>query len=705
MQLQEVLINSPLEDDEYLEFLEWANSLQGDRIDEGLIPRGLKKKFEFIKKIALGMKVKIKDLIILFKNSKVFAFFKAIGFQLAKLHKLLKQGFKVYQQFLSAVGDFIAKTPAGQWTERKLKELDAFLQTHPKTKRVAGAAVAALLVYIWFNMTFTGDPAFDFGMDDLLLALAGKFKLSTLFAGPDGVKLLLLFATGAIGLSFPWPGPSKIQFAVGIVATLAKKVKVRLGRDNKPLGILNQVKFEALKESPNPFLIRMEKENRLLQEQIESDVILLVLTRDKDSLGQTGIVIKKHCKKNNIKCHFIFSDIAFIVAAEEEGKLVIHNFDGRNKKLSLSPLKTAVFVRGSVLESEGGRTIFGAIEESGAFMINSTKVMELSRNKMLSGLHFQKEGIPTPRAVSVSNEDSIEPALSEIGGKFPVIVKTISGAEGIGVVKVDSKESLVSILQALWKQGAELLVQEYLPIDFDIRTLVLNGEILGSTKRSKIKGDFRTNLSLGAETNPYKLSPEEKKIVLKVAKSVNGYLIGVDHIISGGKIYVLEANGSPGSRSKFGDKRGKEISRSKLISTIVASSRDKSTWRGFNTEEHPSTRVIKLEKVGRTEARLDTGNESHNVLHATNIKKVQGGKVKFKTIDDLVLTLNIVDDQLINPGKGETERRLVVALDMSIGNTRYKNVKFTLADRSENEYPVLIGRKFLRRADISVGAD
>jgi len=238
MQLREVLINPISEDDEYLEFLDWANSIPEGRIDEGLIPSSLKKKFEFIKSLAVGMRVKIKDLIVFFKNSKIFKFFKAIGFQMAKLHKMLKKGFKVYQDFLTAVGDFIAKTPAGQWTEKKLKQLDAFLQTHPKTKRVAGIAVAALLVYIWFNMTFTGDPAFDFGMDDLLAALAGKFKLSTLFAGGQGIKLLLLFATGAIGLTFPWPGPSKIQFAIAIVQTLVKKVKVRFTRDNSPLGAL-----------------------------------------------------------------------------------------------------------------------------------------------------------------------------------------------------------------------------------------------------------------------------------------------------------------------------------------------------------------------------------------------------------------------------------------------------------------------------------
>jgi ribosomal protein S6--L-glutamate ligase len=584
MQLREVLVNPIPEDDEYIEFLEWANSIQGDQIDEGLIPSGLKKKFEFIKKLAVGMKVKIKDLITLFKNSKVFKFFKNIKFSMAKLHALLKKGFKVYQDFLTAIGDFIAKTPAGQWTEQKLKALDGFLQRHPKTKRIAGIAVAAVLVYIWFNMTFTGDPAFDFGMDDLLAALAGKFKLSTLFAGPQGIKLLLLFATGAIGLTFPWPGPSKIQFAVGVAQTLAKKVKVRLSRDNKPLGSIKQTSLRENKKSPNPFKIRMELEERILREQKENRAVILILTKDEESLGETGEAIKEYCDGHNIKCHLVFSDMAFISSRENDKNLIIHNFNGEGKKIALSPTDTACFVRGGIFDDESGMTFLKAIERTGVFMINPSKVMELSRNKLLSSLHFEKNNILTPRSTLINNEDTIDLALKKIGNKFPIIVKTVSGSEGIGVIKVESRETLTSILQALWEQGAELLLQEYIPIDFDIRTLVLNNSILGSTKRSKVERDFRTNLSLGGETSPYKLSTKEKEIVLKVAKSLNGYFLGVDHILDGDNIFVLESNGSPGTLSIFEDLSGKKISRGKIIEKIVSSAADKSTWKGFNNE-------------------------------------------------------------------------------------------------------------------------
>jgi len=115
----------------------------------------------------------------------------------------------------------------------KLKDLDNFLKNHPKIKRIAGIGVAALLIYIWFNMTFTGDFEYDFNLVDVLAALGGKFSLSQIFAGKDGMKLLLLFATGVIGLSFPWPGPTSIKFLTAVVQSVAKWAKTKLTKESK----------------------------------------------------------------------------------------------------------------------------------------------------------------------------------------------------------------------------------------------------------------------------------------------------------------------------------------------------------------------------------------------------------------------------------------------------------------------------------------
>ena len=75
---------------------------------------------------------------------------------------------------------------------------------------------------------------------------------------------------------------------------------------------------------------------------------------------------------------------------------------------------------------------------------------------------FEKNNINTPRTSLVNNEKSILDAHKRIGGQFPVIIKTLTGTQGIGVSKVDSMESMMSVIQSLWKFNASLIIQEFL---------------------------------------------------------------------------------------------------------------------------------------------------------------------------------------------------------------------------------------------------
>ena len=58
---------------------------------------------------------------------------------------------------------------------------------------------------------------------------------------------------------------------------------------------------------------------------------------------------------------------------------------------------------------------------------------------------------------------------------MPVIMKTLRGSKGVGVLFVESEKSLDSIVQLIYKQDADtdLLLQEYIPTDYDVRVLVL----------------------------------------------------------------------------------------------------------------------------------------------------------------------------------------------------------------------------------------
>ena len=233
--MHETSLQSIYTDIQYDEFVRFVKEHKLDcdasLINELVIPSKLKSIWTFIKDLKEKVSVKLVDLVKLFLDKVVFKFFAKIKFSISYLFKLVKKGFKAYKDIIKAIGEYVASTKVGKWTEDKLKALDDFLAKHPRTKKIAGIVVAGLLIYIWLNMTFTGNADYDFDMTDMISALGGGFTLSTLFAGPEGMALLMLFATGVMGLSFPWPGPQSIQFIGAVLYGSAKLVGKKLRKD------------------------------------------------------------------------------------------------------------------------------------------------------------------------------------------------------------------------------------------------------------------------------------------------------------------------------------------------------------------------------------------------------------------------------------------------------------------------------------------
>jgi len=104
---------------------------------------------------------------------------------------------------------------------------------------------------------------------------------------------------------------------------------------------------------------------------------------------------------------------------------------------------------------------------------------------------------------------------------------------------------------------------------------------------------------------------------------------------------------------------------------------------------------ITIQHVGTVKAKVDTGNSAHNVLHAINVKH-NNNEVEFDTVKNKHLKLPVSETIVIHIGSGNKENRPVVKLDCSIGTKQFNNVPFSLADRSENDTPVLLGEDFIK---------
>ena len=186
------------------------------------------------------------------------------------------------------------------------------------------------------------------------------------------------------------------------------------------------------------------------------------------------------------------------------------------------------------------------MEKIGVKVLNTGASMRTASNKIETQIILNNEGIQTPKSALFINEEQLDKALESIGGKFPVIVKTIFGTHGVGVMRADSMASLRSICQQLIKSGVEFMLQEYIEHKESARILVLGDSAVAAVLRTIPDGDFRSNAHQGAELKKHEPTQEEIDVCVKASKLIGTSLAAVDYITVDDQIFLLEVNGSPG---------------------------------------------------------------------------------------------------------------------------------------------------------------
>ena len=456
--------------------------------------------------------------------------------------------------------------------------------------------------------------------------------------------------------------------------------------------------------------MKAPKFKEFISEKVQrSDIQVAILTKvNADSKSVVSNMIKKECKSRNIPCYIINTSEAWVSKNDlEKGTLYVSNIDGEDTEVEFELSKTICFARAGVLEDETGLALLSTFENAGAFMINTRNSMLTCDNKMSAYISFERDNIPTPRTALISNEKSLLDAHKRIGGNYPVIMKTLTGTQGIGVSIIESEKSLVSVAQSLWKFGAALLLQEFMKFDFDIRTIVVDGRVLASTKRISAKKDFRSNRHREATTEPYKLSDDERKVVLDAARSTGAFMVGVDHAIVNNNYYVLECNGSPGVGSNFALYNTKLRDRSHLGKTTpdnvvkgLFNYLTQDVHRKYSfTKEAGFHERIDINGYGPIRAKLDTGNGTiASMFHVDKID-VSGKIVKWEK-DGKKFTSKLEGESKATR-MGDVDDRPIVFVDMTFNNKFYTDVPIGLTTKGSRS-SFLINRDLLTRFKVNV---
>jgi len=176
-----------------------------------------------------------------------------------------------------------------------------------------------------------------------------------------------------------------------------------------------------------------------------------------------------------------------------------------------------------------------ALEQKAVVTLNRSSDYLHARNKWLSYEKFQSNDIPAPESQLLPGHDII----------FPCVVKELESSKGEAVFLVQNESEFSKHSERLGSAG---LVQTFYPEAFgtDVRAFVVGNQIVAAMKRTAQRGEFRSNLSLGATAEPCTLSAEESEIVLKAVTCLNLQVSGVDLLRTRKGSLVLEANPCPG---------------------------------------------------------------------------------------------------------------------------------------------------------------
>ena len=439
----------------------------------------------------------------------------------------------------------------------------------------------------------------------------------------------------------------------------------------------------------------MEKFKSFITEAKEENYRILVISAESDNnkMFHTSQRITDEAKKSWHDVYVVKVEGAII--SYDDGYKIYNADDKDGFEIDND---TIAIVRGSVRLKKSYLDLLSQLEKIGVCMVNSRETVEISADKYRTYLKLQDYGLTQPKTVLIPNADTWEQALESLDSKFPIIMKTLEGSKGVGVLFIESERQIESIVQLLHNQNedVDLLIQEYIKTDGDIRVIVLGGKVIASMKREIVKGDFRSNVSQGAKVKEYKLTKLEVEQCILAAKAIDGSWTAVDFIPSEKPKteppYILEVNHSPGTG-------GIEKATGKNIVKQVIDFYSNSDNRYTVPTQCGWEEIVTIKPFGDLVAKFDTGNARYSVIHAEDIK-VNGKKITF-THGDKTITTKLVGDYVSITGGGE-DKRYLVDLDFEFAGSSYGKITFGLDNRDDFNTDVLLNRKTMRMLNVMI---
>ncbi len=192
-------------------------------------------------------------------------------------------------------------------------------------------------------------------------------------------------------------------------------------------------------------------------------------------------------------------------------------------------------------------------EHEGLVVIDHPRDILRCTNKVYLHALLRARGVPAPEGALLRRGDRRELEAQIEGLDFPLVLKIPDGAFSRGVVKIESLTQLKQASRQLFEDSALLLLQEWMPTEYDWRIGILDGQVLFASRYYMARGHWQIYDHSGARTksggfsthDPAEVPAPVIKTALKATRLIGDGLYGVDLKQSGERVVVIEVNDNP----------------------------------------------------------------------------------------------------------------------------------------------------------------
>lgn len=484
---------------------------------------------------------------------------------------------------------------------------------------------------------------------------------------------------------------------------------------------LLQEKSEPIKTKDRLEVVYAEHKD---YKNIFKNIIVFTNNRDSDKNKTLKNIEEAIDNLKKAKCKIIPKLYTFVsdeltYSTDDSGILTITDGDLTLDFKTISNVDTLVFSRLGVQGRDNCEHVVSLLQDRGFLVLNPVRYSELASNKYDTAVLLRKGEVPQPRFCSMTKsilydeEQYLEsmrdvyPEWSKDPDKnedFKLVCKILDGHGGTGVFMTDGKK-LNAILQTIFAVDPErqLIIQRKEEGDGgDIRVHVLTlrdeQKILACMKRQQLGGDFRSNVSLGAEAIKVELTDEQEQIALRAAKISRLPWCAVDimPLKKGsnkevGDNVVLELNASPGTDGIS------EVIGFNFINVLLNELDDPKKFylqdkvAGFLE----TVDIAMVDSSASLLAKLDTGNGAVASHLEVGDYEEKDGKVTFK-FNGKSITMKVIGHSKAVTGTQEHNRPIVVAKSISLGMRKQYDIPIAIVrSRDGKSSNVLINRELL----------